>query len=77
MRKGLFLGVGLFVSGLLAGHALARQGHMQAALLHLNQAENQLQHATVDKGGHRKNALALIGQAKAEVQAGIKFDNQH
>lgn len=67
----------IFLLGVTAGVALARQGHMQAALVNLTQAENQLKLATSDKGGHRQAALDLIAQAKAQVQAGIKYDNRH
>jgi hypothetical protein len=51
-----------------------KQPHMESALDHLQQAELQLQKGQHDKGGHRAKALALVQRAKAEVQAGMKFD---
>jgi hypothetical protein len=73
----LVAGVCLFAGGILCGQALAKQAHMQAALQALNTAENQLQQATTDKGGHRKKALELVQLAKAEVKAGMAFDANH
>lgn len=62
----------------LVGPAIAdRQPHMRDALVSLRRAETQLQNATADKGGHRAKAIDLVRQAIAEVDAGIKFDNQH
>jgi hypothetical protein len=54
-----------------------KQPHMETALDHLQQAEFQLQKAQHDKGGHRAKALLLVQRAKAEVQAGMKFDETH
>ena len=53
------------------------QPEMDAAIQHLREAQQNLQAATADKGGHRVNALQLIDQAIAEVQAGIQYDNTH
>jgi uncharacterized membrane protein YqiK len=50
---------------------------MNAAIQQLREAQQSLQAATADKGGHRVNALQLIDQAIAEVQAGIQYDNTH
>ena len=63
----------IFFIGLVSGQALAGQPHMRNALNALNTAADQLQQAQTDKGGHRAKALALVGQAQAEVQAGINF----
>ncbi len=60
--------LGGFVAG---GSAMAYQGHMWNALHALQNAENQLEMAAPDKGGHRVNAINLINQAIGEVQAGI------
>lgn len=57
--------------------AHADQPHMNAALVNLTQARDQLVAATSDKGGHRAKALKLIGKAMAEVEAGIRYDNLH
>lgn len=57
--------------GIFAGHAYARQTHMISARMHLNQALNQLNKATPDKGGHRATAMNLVKQAINEVNLGI------
>jgi adenylosuccinate lyase len=51
--------------------------HMQAALDALRSAENQLQAATHDKGGHRQRALELVRRAIQQVEQGVKFDRRH
>jgi len=66
-----------FVLGAAAQRAAADQPHMQAALDALQVAENQLQQASDDKGGHRRRALELVRRAQAQVEAGIKFDRRH
>jgi len=53
------------------------QPNMDAAMQHLREAQQSLQEAGSDKGGHRTNAMQLINQAMAEVQAGIQYDNEH
>lgn len=55
----------------------ADQPHMQAALDALRSAENRLQAATHDKGGHRQRALELVRRAIKQVEEGIKFDRRH
>ena len=65
---------GVVIAGLGVGTglALADQPHMQNALNDLNQAQNQLQIAIPDKGGHRVNAINLVQQAINEVNLGIQ-----
>ncbi|HEY5951594.1 MAG TPA: hypothetical protein VIV40_39140 [Kofleriaceae bacterium] len=53
------------------------QPKMHDALDHLQAAEQALQQATTDKGGHRKKALDLTRAALVQVREGIKFDNRH
>jgi hypothetical protein len=53
------------------------QPEMAAAIQHLREAQQSLESANSDKGGHRVNALQLINQAMAEVQAGIQYDSEH
>jgi hypothetical protein len=53
------------------------QHEMNAALENLRQAQNNLQHASRDKGGHRSKALEHIRMAISEVEQGIQFDNTH
>ena len=53
------------------------QPKMRVALDSLNSAEQALQQAAHDKGGHRQKALELTQAAIAQVKAGIKFDNRN
>ena len=57
--------------------AVPDQPFMQAARGNLQTAKNELQSATPDKGGHRVNAIGLVNNAIAEVNAGIAFDRRH
>ena len=59
------------VTGLTA-EAEAAQVHMDIALGTLNTALHQLQDAIPDKGGHRVKAIALVREAIAQVELGIK-----
>ncbi len=53
------------------------QPNMDAAMQHLRAAQQSLQAASSDKGGHRANAMQLINQAMGEIQAGIRYENEH
>jgi hypothetical protein len=53
------------------------QPNMQAAKNHLQDALNNLQRATADKGGHRANAIDLTRKAIDEVNKGIAFDRSN
>ena len=66
-----------FVGAFSAGRASADQPAMATALDHLRAAENALEGATNDKGGHRKNALAHTRKAIAETEKGMRFDRRH
>lgn len=55
----------------------AEQPHMKAALELLEKAQNQLEKATADKGGHRQKAMDHVKAAMAEVKQGIAFDKSH
>ena len=68
---------GLLTFGGMLAKAQGPQPEMRSALESLRQAENYLQNASRDKGGHRARALELVRQAQREVQAGIEFDNRH
>lgn len=52
-----------------------KQPRMNAALMHLQKAQTQLQKASRDKGGHRVKALKNIRQAINQVKKGIAYDN--
>lgn len=53
------------------------QPHMKSALASLKSAQQQLQAATPDKGGHRVKAIALTKDAIDQVEKGMSFDNKH
>jgi hypothetical protein len=53
------------------------QPNMQAAMQYLQQAQQSLQNASSDKGGHRERALQFVNQAMGEVQAGMQYANRH
>ena len=55
--------------------ATVDQPNMRAALEHLHDARRNLQSASADKGGHRQNALDLVGRAIDEVNRGIAAGN--
>lgn len=57
--------------------AEADQPHMNAALVHITQAKDQLVAATPDKGGHRAKAIKLLDKAMDEVEKGIRYDERH
>ncbi len=70
--------VGAFAAdGYLGQRAFAQQPHMQAALDALRTAKDQLEKATVDKGGHRKKALDHVRKAINEVEKGIAYDRRN
>jgi hypothetical protein len=51
--------------------------HMAAALMHLRQAEEELERAAPNKGGHRERAMELTKQAQSQVEEGIRFYDQN
>ncbi len=53
------------------------QPHMQAALDALKQAEQHLQEAKHDKGGHRAAALKATREAIKHVEMGMKAGERH
>jgi hypothetical protein len=55
----------------------ADQPNMTAARNALNAAYVNLEHASADKGTYRVDAMNLIRQAVAEVDAGIEYDRTH
>ncbi len=65
--------VSAFAGAGIGGAAMAYQGHMFNALHDLQAAQNQLNLAVADKGGHRDSAINLVNQAITEVNAGIAY----
>jgi hypothetical protein len=59
------------------GIAMASQPQMDGALRALQSAQENLDHVTMDKGGHAANARHLVSEAIGQVQAGIAFGNAH
>ena len=53
------------------------QPEMSAALDNLRQAQQHLQAANNNKGGHRERAMQLIDQAMSEVQQGMEYADRH
>jgi hypothetical protein len=53
------------------------QGHMLNALSALNNARDELNQASHNKGGHRVKAIGLINQAIDQVNAGIAVGKSH
>lgn len=53
------------------------QPFMESAKVNLNQAKNNLNKATADKGGHRNKAKDLTNQALSEVNQGIRYDRRN
>lgn len=51
--------------------------HMSAALGHLQQAKDELERATPNKGGHREKAMQLVDQAIQQVREGERYYEQH
>lgn len=60
-----------------SGAGYEPQPEMTAAMQNLREAQKNLELAAHDKGGHRVNALQLVNQAMAEVEAGMQYDNTH
>jgi hypothetical protein len=50
--------------------------HMSAALGHLQEAKNELEKATPNKGGHREKAMQLVDQAIQQVRAGEAYSDK-
>ncbi len=71
-RLAAIIGASVAFGALAGGTAMANQPHMWNALHALQNADNQLQLAEPDKGGHRVNAINLVNEAISEVQAGIQ-----
>jgi hypothetical protein len=67
----------LAAASFLAGAALAAQSNLERALDHLQAARNELeQDGGKDKGGYRKDALALVSQAIESVRQGIEHERK-
>lgn len=78
IANGIKVVIAVLAMMVFSGAALAeRQPAMEAALKNLQEARQNLNQASKDKGGHRVKAIKLIDHAIEEVQAGIKFDNRH
>lgn len=62
---------------LLNSAPIADQPNMQSARAALASAYANLERASSDKGTYRVDAMNLIRQAMAEVDAGIEYDRTH
>ncbi|MEO7094526.1 MAG: hypothetical protein ABI175_14820 [Polyangiales bacterium] len=71
------LGAGAGALGVSAHDAHADpQPKMVTALEHLQLAQQKLENATPDKGGHRVAAIKLTKEAIVQVNKGIEYDNK-
>ena len=61
----------------LAASVSADQPQMQAAKVNLEKAQDALQKATADKGGHRQLAMDLVARSITAVNNGIEYDRTH
>jgi uncharacterized MAPEG superfamily protein len=68
----VLIGLG-FVSGAAAAAPRDFLGKLTGAAKHLDAAQMTLNESPDDFGGHRSRAVALIGQARSEVQAAVDF----
>jgi hypothetical protein len=53
------------------------QPEMAAAIQHLREAQQSLEAASRDKGGHRARAVELVQQAIRETEEGVRYDDTH
>lgn len=63
-------------------HAQSRQmalhePHMSAAYGHLQQAKDELEKATPNKGGHREKAMQMVDEAMRQIEEGEQYYQQH
>jgi flagellin-specific chaperone FliS len=49
---------------------------IEAAVKHLREAKNALEHANHDFGGHRVKAIEHVNQALAECEQALNFDKK-
>lgn len=71
------LGLSIGIMATAPSIASAQQPEMDAAMEHLRQAKEALQHASKAHGGHRETAINLIDQAMGEVKAGKEYAKEH
>jgi len=57
------------------GKQKQEQPHMRAALEELEDARELLEDARGDKGGHGKDAIRLVKEAREQLRKGIRYDN--
>ena len=70
--------LGFIVAVVLSLPVMAEdQPHMQAALDALKQAQQHLEQAEHDKGGHRDKAISQVKAAIAQVEQGMRYDERH
>ena len=54
-----------------------QEPHMSAALKHLREAQEELEKATPNKGGHRERAMDLTKQAQSQIISGMYWYNEN
>ncbi len=55
----------------------SHEPHMSAALKHLREAQEELEKATPNKGGHRERAMELTKQAQSQIISGMYWYNEN
>jgi hypothetical protein len=55
---------------------MERHPEIQAAIRHLQQAKNNLEHANHDFGGHRVKAIEHVNQALEELNQALNYDKK-
>ncbi len=59
-----------------AHEKMEKHPEMEAAIRHLREAKNNLEHASHDFGGHRAKALEHVNQALEECNQALSFDKK-
>jgi hypothetical protein len=74
----LLFGLGWYSTVHAQNAQMARhEPHMSAALGHLQQAKDELEKATPNKGGYREKAMQLVDQAMEQVRQGETYYERH
>jgi hypothetical protein len=55
---------------------MEKHPEIQAAIRHLQQAKNNLEHANHDFGGHRVKAIEHVNQALEELNQALNYDKK-
>ncbi len=73
----LLVAISFSVTSTIHAERKEKQPHMEAAIEHLKAAQKEMAAATHDKGGHLTNAENFTNRAIQELEAGIKYADEH